>query len=206
MNPRLDRSFFDRPAPVVAPALLGAVMVRELDGVRLSGLVTEVEAYQGREDLACHGRHGKTARNAVMFGKAGYAYVYFTYGMHWLMNVICDGLNIPAAVLIRAIEPLEGLEKMRSLRERDFGKASWLNGPAKLTQAMAITGALDGIDVCAEDSLLWFEQGISPEPDQVQTSPRIGINTTPEPWLSMPWRWKIEQNEALRLARAIIEA
>jgi DNA-3-methyladenine glycosylase len=155
----------------------------------MAGVIVEVEAYQGVEDQACHARAGKTARNAVMFGLPGKAYVYFTYGMHWMLNLVCEAEGVPAAVLIRAIKPVEGLETMRQLRPNLAGTANWLNGPAKVTQAMAIGREQNGVDVCSADGDLWVERGEKVAEEEVQTSPRIGIGYAPEPWLSIPWRW-----------------
>ena len=189
LNPSFPRDFFARPAPQVAPELLGCLLVRCWEGQRLSGVITEVEAYQGVDDQACHARAGKTARNAVMFGGPGKAYVYFTYGMHWMLNLVCEAEGLPAAVLIRAIRPVEGLEVMRMLRPTLADKPGWLNGPAKLTQALAIGREQNGVDVCSEDEGLWVEKGISVPAEEVETTPRIGIGYAPEPWLSLPWRW-----------------
>ena len=189
LNPSFPRDFFARPAPQVAPELLGCLLVRCWEGQRLAGVITEVEAYQGVDDQACHARAGKTARNAVMFGGPGKAYVYFTYGMHWMLNLVCEAEGLPAAVLIRAIRPVEGLEVMRMLRPTLADKPAWLNGPAKLTQALAIGREQNGVDVCSEDEGLWVEKGISVPAEEVETTPRIGIGYAPEPWLSLPWRW-----------------
>jgi len=189
LNPSFPRDFFARPAPQVAPELLGCLLVHRWEGQRLAGVITEVEAYQGVDDQACHARAGKTARNAVMFGGPGKAYVYFTYGMHWMLNLVCEAEGLPAAVLIRAIRPVEGLEVMRMLRPTLADKPGWLNGPAKLTQALAIGREQNGVDVCSEDEGLWVEKGISVPAEEVETTPRIGIGYAPEPWLSLPWRW-----------------
>ena len=189
LTPSFPRDFFARPAPQVAPELLGCLLVRCWDGQRLASVITEVEAYQGVDDQACHARAGKTARNAVMFGGPGKAYVYFTYGMHWMLNLVCEAEGLPAAVLIRAIRPVEGLEVMRMLRPTLADKPGWLNGPAKLTQALAIGREQNGVDVCSEDEGLWVEKGISVPAEEVETTPRIGIGYAPEPWLSLPWRW-----------------
>ena len=136
----LPREFYTRPAPEVAPALLGCRLVRVLDGVRLSGIIAETEAYQGEEDLACHARSGRTPRTETMYGEGGHAYIYFTYGMHWLLNAVTCPAGTPAAVLIRALLPLEGEELIRANRPNQCGTASWLNGPAKLVQALALDG------------------------------------------------------------------
>ena len=194
MGDILERAFFERPATEVAPELLGALIVREIDGQRMRAVVVETEAYQGMEDKACHASRGKTKRNAVMFGEAGHAYVYFTYGMHWMLNVVCDDTDQPAAVLIRALAPLDGLEAMRARRERDFGKPGWLNGPAKLCQALGIDGVLNGADVCDKANGLWFEKGFDLKADLVKQSARIGIGYATEPWLSLPWRWYVDSS------------
>lgn len=190
MAARLQAEFFCRPAPQVAPELLGCLLVRQWQGQRLAGVIVEAEAYQGMEDKACHARVGKTARNEVMFGTPGRAYVYFTYGMHWMLNMVCDVEGVPAAVLIRAISPTDGVEVMSKLRPNLAGRPNWLNGPAKLTQALGITRALNGADICSGAGELWVEEGCGVPQEQIRRSARIGLGATPEPWLSLPWRWE----------------
>jgi DNA-3-methyladenine glycosylase len=184
----LARNFYARPTQTVARELLGCRLVRQLNGIRLSGVIVEAEAYIGESDLACHAKAGKTSRTAVMYGHAGIAYVYFTYGMHWMLNVVTEEKDFPAAVLLRAIEPLEGIEEMRRLRG---GKELSLlgKGPACLTQALGITRAENGLDLCAHDSGLWIEPGQAIPKRKVALTPRIGLGKTPEPWLSKPWRY-----------------
>src|SRR5512143_659622 len=114
---RFAREFFAGDTLAVARGLLGARLVRLLDGQRLSGIVVECEAYIGQDDTACHASRGRTRRNAVMFGPPGHAYIYFTYGMHWMLNVVTEVEGFPAAVLLRAIQPVEGIETMRALRK-----------------------------------------------------------------------------------------
>lgn len=179
--------------------MVGKTLVRVLEGERLSGMVIEAEAYQGIEDMACHARVGLTPRTQVMFGEAGHAYIYFTYGMHWMLNVVSDEKDIPAAVLIRAIYPLEGLARMQALRSYAAGKADWLNGPAKLTQALGLDRALNGADLCAAESSLWFEEGVRIPAAALKIGPRVGLGKTPEPWLSKPWRWQISLVEAEKM-------
>src|SRR5512139_4318660 len=113
---RLTRSFFVRPTRQLAQALLGCRLVRRWNGQQLSGFIVETEAYIGETDLACHARFGRTPRNTVMYGKPGLAYVYFTYGMHWMLNVVSEGEHFPAAVLIRALEPQAGMDLMLRFR------------------------------------------------------------------------------------------
>lgn len=184
----LPRDFYARPTRTVARELLGCRLVRQFDGVRLSGLVVEAEAYIGESDLACHARAGKTGRTAVMYGRAGFSYVYFTYGMHWMLNVVTEDEDYPAAVLLRAIEPLEGVEVMQGLRGRQDRRRLG-RGPACLTQALGIARAQNGLDLCVPDSGLWIERGTPVPRRQVGVSPRVGLGKTPEPWLSKPWRY-----------------
>jgi DNA-3-methyladenine glycosylase len=191
--------FYSNNARTVAQALLGQRLVRLLDGRRLSGIIVETEAYcdhSSERDLACHGdraNNGRpTSRSAVMFGPAGHAYVYFTYGMHWMFNVVTGQTGRANAVLIRALEPVEGIETMRQRRKRPFAELS--NGPAKLAQALAIDQSLNGANLCAPDSVIWIEPGQPLAPDRIAQGPRIGLGQTPEPWYSMPWRYWIEGN------------
>jgi DNA-3-methyladenine glycosylase len=184
----LARNFYARPTRTVARELLGCRLVRQLNGIRLSGVIVEAEAYIGESDLACHAKAGKTSRTAVMYGHAGIAYVYFTYGMHWMLNVVTEEKDFPAAVLLRAIEPLEGIEEMRRLRGgKDLSLLG--KGPACLTQALGITRAENGLDLCAHESGLWIEPGQAIPKRKVALTPRIGLGKTPEPWLSKPWRY-----------------
>ena len=190
--PLLPRKFYDRPTLLVARELIGARLVRMLDGRRLAGLITETEAYIGEKDLASHARAGRTPRTAVMYGAPGHAYVYFTYGNHWMLNVVTEQEGTPGAVLIRAIQPLEGVEVML---ERRHGRDTF--GPGKLCQALGIDKSLNGADLASKDSGLWIERGVQVPDSAVTLGPRVGLNTTPEPWLSKPWRflvegWKIE--------------
>lgn len=188
----LPREFYDRPTLKVARELIGARLVRILNGKKLVGLITETEAYISQKDLACHAKAGLTQRTAVMFGPPGHAYVYFTYGNHWMLNVVTEREGFPAAVLIRAIQPIEGVEIMSRHRQ---GRDTF--GPGKLTQAMGITKSENGIDLTEANSSLWIEAGQFVPKNSVTIGPRVGLNNTPEPWLSKPWRflvkgWKIE--------------
>jgi DNA-3-methyladenine glycosylase len=185
----LPRSFYNRPVVTVARELLGMRLVRILNGVRISGIIIEAEAYDGENDLACHARVGKTRRNAVMFGPPGHAYVYFTYGMHWCLNCVTGAKGYPAAGLIRAIQPMEGMEIIAQHRQPAKEK-DWCNGPAKLTSALGIAGDLNGVDLCHPTSQLFIEQ-CKPIPEQfITASPRVGISSVAEPWRSQPWRFR----------------
>ncbi len=180
---RLERAFFARDTRTVARHLLGCLLVRELGGQRLVGRVVEVEAYTGWGDMASHGHRGRTPRNAVMFGEVGFSYVYFIYGKYWLLNVVAKppGVDYPAAVLIRALEPLEGVEVM----EQHRGTRRWrdlLRGPGRLCQALQIDRALDGADVCTQTSGLWVEMDAPVPDEEVVTTPRINVRDDARPW------------------------
>lgn len=198
-NGRYDQAFFAQRATVVAPALLGQRLVRLLDGRRLSGIIVETEAYCDGDapDLACHGdraNNGRpTGRSAVMFGPAGMAYVYFTYGMHWMFNIVTGEPGRANAVLIRALEPIEGKEIMQQNRN---GRPlhALTNGPAKLAQALAIDKSLNGANLCHPDGVIWVEAAPPVPAAAVATGPRIGLGQTPEPWLSIPWRYWVRGN------------
>ena len=156
----LPADFYARDVLAVAPALLGARLVRRLDGVEIAGIISEVEAYRGEEDLACHARAGRTPRTAVMYGPPGRAYVYFTYGMHWMLNVVCMDVDFPAAVLIRAIRPVNGLEMIAEQRA-GVPTAHWTDGPARLCRALGIDRAFNGCDLTDPAGGLWIEPGIA---------------------------------------------
>jgi DNA-3-methyladenine glycosylase len=168
---RLGRTFFARYTPTVAKALLGCVLVRVVEGERLSGRIVETEAYRGSRDPASHAFRGPTGRNKVMFGEAGHSYVYFTYGNHWMLNVTTEREGVPGAVLIRAIEPIEGVEKMRSRRSLS-STTELASGPGKLTKALGIDRTLNGEDLVASRRL-FVVTGDKAGP--VGTSSRVGI-------------------------------
>jgi DNA-3-methyladenine glycosylase len=189
---RISRAFFAQPTLTIAPQLLGKLLVRLDGGQRISGYITEVEAYIGEEDQACHARAGRTPRTQVMYGPAGHAYVYFTYGMHWCLNFVTEAQGFPAAVLIRGIEPLEGLEII-STRRRHQPAQHWSDGPGKICQALGINGRFNGVDLCAPETHLFLEEGKAIPTENVTNSPRVGLNSVPEPWKSIPWRFRIQK-------------
>jgi DNA-3-methyladenine glycosylase len=186
----LPRQFFCRPALSVARELLGARLVRIENGQRLSGLIIETEAYSGEDDLGCHAKVGRTPRTQVMYGAPGHAYVYFTYGMHWCLNFVVESEGFPAAVLIRAIQPVEGLDVIASRRDGVL-REHWTDGPAKLTKALNIAKSFNGADLCASTSQLFVEPGLIISDLQFITTPRVGLNNVPEPWKSIPWRFRV---------------
>ncbi|MGW8303839.1 MAG: DNA-3-methyladenine glycosylase [Desulfobacterales bacterium] len=169
----LNRQFYARETLAVAGALLGKKLVRKYSGNILSGLICEIEAYLGSTDSASHAFKGKTPRNTVMFGRAGRAYVYFVYGMHYLLNVVTEEDENPCAILIRAIVPLDGIEYMQLNRGRSGKDLS--DGPAKLCQALAIDKSLNGWDLTAGKKL-WVEDRPSIPGRFIKRGPRIGID------------------------------
>ena len=173
----LPRHFFNAPPERVARALLGKILVRHGAGPRLAGRIVETEAYLGEHDPAAHAASGRTARNAVLYGPPGHAYVYSIYGLHQCMNVSCLPEGIPGCVLLRALEPLEGIVEMRHNRRLDIsaGIHQLASGPGKLCQALGITRAAEnGLDLTRADSqLVLVEDGFQCE--GITVTPRIGI-------------------------------
>jgi len=187
----LPREFYLRPVQIVAREMLGKRLVHLIGKQRVGGIIVEAEAYDGEQDLACHARTGRTERNKVMYLQGGHAYVYFTYGMHWMLNCVTGETGYPSAVLIRSIVPAEGLDFIKVQRS-DSPEKIWCNGPAKLTKALAITGKLNGCDLCDPRGSLFIEYSAEAAESEVKSTPRIGIQSTPEPWLSKPWRYVVE--------------
>jgi DNA-3-methyladenine glycosylase len=180
----VPRRFYRRDPREVAPELLNKLLVRD-DG--RAGRIVEVEAYFGAEDPAAHTYRGKTARNASMFGEAGHMYVYFTYGMHWCANAVCGEVDEGVGVLIRALEPVAGIEAMRAARPRARRDRDLANGPGKLAQALGIDRGFDGADLVDGDRGVWImADGTAPPADAV-AGPRIGISRARE----HPWRWHV---------------
>jgi DNA-3-methyladenine glycosylase len=172
-----DSSFYQRPTEAVARDLLGKKLVRTIRNnkkqFRLAGIIVETEAYGYSDDLASHAYVGPTGRNKVMFGNVGRAYVYFTYGNHFCLNVSARRSKVEAgAVLIRGIEPVEGVELMRQFRQVD-DIFSLTSGPGKLTEALNITSSLNGADMTNSESEIYIEFGKRPK--HIVTTPRIGI-------------------------------
>ncbi|HML00339.1 MAG TPA: DNA-3-methyladenine glycosylase [Acidimicrobiales bacterium] len=174
----LPRSFYVGDALQVAPALLNKVLVR---GKR-AGRIVEVEAYRGSDDPASHAYRGPTPRNATMFGPPGRLYVYFTYGMHWCANVVCGPQGEAQAVLLRALAPVAGVVEMRRGRLTDRQLAS---GPARLCQALGITGEDDGADLVKGGRQLKVVDDGTPPPPRVAISGRVGISSAAD----LPWRF-----------------
>ncbi len=186
---RLPASFYARDTVAVARDLLGQRLVRVLDGVRLSGLICETEAYGGPDDMASHA-YRRTPRSAIMYGPSGHAYIYFIYGMHYCLNAVTAADGCPGAVLIRAIAPGEGIEIMRQRRGSVPGR-QLTDGPGKLCAALSITGALNG-RYLPDDAELFIEAGSVVPDAEVSATPRRGVRGD-ETALARPWRfvWRV---------------
>ena len=203
----------------VARSLVGALLVRGTGPEARVGRIVEVEAYVGEDDLASHARFGRTGRNAVMFGPPGVAYVYLDYGMHHCLNVVTEPAGRAAAVLIRAVEPVAGVDSMHAARMgiaahragRRGGDAvdrtrrglesvpadRLAGGPGLVCDAFSIDGTDDGVDLCDPASPLRLEIGAGEITLPVETGPRIGIDYAPEPWRSRPWRFFVPGSPSL---------
>jgi DNA-3-methyladenine glycosylase len=181
--------FFEREAEVLARDLLGQRVVSDIDGDHTAGVIVETEAYTGPHDPACHAaaRIGRTARNEAMFGPAGRAYVYFIYGMHWCLNVVSDTVGFPAAVLVRALDPLEGLDVMARRRRR----GPLTSGPARLCQALGIDGSFNGHDLA--HAPLTLQPGWTIDDSRVARSGRVGVRHAAD-W---PLRFFLRGHEAV---------
>jgi DNA-3-methyladenine glycosylase len=186
----LPRSYYLRPAITVARQLLGQTLVRRVGRQILAGRIIEVEAYLGSKDPASHAYRGRTQRNDVMFWAGGHLYVYFTYGMHFCANVVTGSEGIGNAVLLRALEPLDGVRIMAENRKRDVSQIGDLcSGPAKLCQAFGITRSENGTDLCGRS--IWIESGtLSRRSFAIEATPRVGISQGKDALLRFVMRLK----------------
>jgi DNA-3-methyladenine glycosylase len=192
----LPREFLDRHGLEVAPDLLGCVLEHETADGLVAVMLTEVEAYEGQVDPASHAYRGRTPRNAVMFGPAGHAYVYFTYGMHFCVNVVCMPPGTASAVLLRAGQVVAGEELARHRRsvqsQRDLAR-----GPARLCQALGIDRRLDGADLCVPDSPLRLRAPRSRQESLIRTGPRVGVREGGD----VPWRFWLDGEPTVSVYR-----
>lgn len=179
----VPRSFYRRTPLEVAPELLNKVM----SGPFGAGRIVEVEAYDGANDPGSHAYRGRTARTEVMFGEPGHLYVYFTYGMHWCANAVCRDDGTAAAVLIRALAPLEGIDRMHLARKAARRDRDLCSGPGKLCEALGITRAHNGADLVRSDrGVTIFDDGVPPPDDPAQAA-RVGLRLGAD----LPWRWYV---------------
>jgi DNA-3-methyladenine glycosylase len=181
---KLSRDFYEQPTVQVAQQLLGKYLVRVHTEGLTTGIILETEAYVGLEDQASHAARGPTPRNVVMFGPAGFAYVYVIYGMHHCLNTVTEREAYPAAVLIRALQPCEGVELMQARRRKQDVRLL-TNGPGNLCQAFGIARSLNGIDLCG-DVLFVEDRGASPA--EIVVTTRIGVEYAGA-WKDKPWRF-----------------
>jgi DNA-3-methyladenine glycosylase len=204
----IPRDFFARNSVEVAPDLLGCVLEHETAAGMVAVELTEVEAYAGRSDPASHAYRGKTPRNAVMFGPPGHAYVYFTYGMHFCVNLVCLGNGSASAVLLRAGRVIEGEDLARARRTKVTATVSFRDlarGPARLCQALDIDRSLDGADVCVPDSPLrmrWPDASTTARSAdrKILSGPRVGISVAAE----VPWRFWVEDEPTVSAYRPAV--
>lgn len=183
----LPRKFYARDTVRVAKCLLGKRLVRVKGRSRMEGRIVEVEAYRGLDDPASHAFRGPTPRNAPMFGEPGHAYVYFTYGNHYCLNITTQATGTPGAVLIRAVEPIEGLQAMRRLRP-NVSDPNLTNGPGKLTKALGIDRALNEVDMTKPSPL--FVADSDETQFEIVRSARVGISRGTD----LLWRFHIRGN------------
>ena len=183
MQKILPITFFDKPTLVVARGLLGKYLVRKWRGREIALLITEVEAYDGPHDLASHASHGRTPRTKIMFGPAGRFYVYFTYGMHWLVNIVTGPQDYPAAILIRA----------GKCREAENQEWVLVSGPARLTKLLHITSTQNG-KIARRKSGLWFEErGVKIGRKNISTDKRVGIDYAGPVWSNKKWNFRMKE-------------
>src|SRR3954471_18761909 len=192
---KLPRRFYDRPTLDVARDLLGKVLVHNRRGVIASGAIVEVEAYIGESDPACHADPGPTARNAPLYGTPGHSYVYLNYGIHCLVNIVTEAHGSPAAILIRALDPVDGISVMRRRRGPVAGVHDLCRGPGNLTVAMGITLAENRVDLLG-DRLFVEDRGLALGP--IAWGPRIGLRVGTE----HPWRAFVAGHAAVSGRRA----
>jgi DNA-3-methyladenine glycosylase len=197
-TPPLAPGFYDRPVLEVARDLLGCVVTSRAEGGTVGIRLTEVEAYAGEADPGSHAWRGRTRRNSVMFGPPGRAYVYFTYGMHWCVNLVCGPEGSASAVLLRAGEVVSGLELARWRRPGARSERDLARGPARLARSLGVTGAMDGADTTTTSSLLWVGAPGGRRAGRVEAGPRVGLSRAAD----RPWRFWLEGEPSVSPYRA----
>lgn len=197
MKPRrLRREFFLQPTLKVSQALLGKYLIHEYQGQKLGGLIVETEAYIGRRDRAAHSYGGRrTRRNEVEYGLGGHVYIYMVYGLHYQLNFVTAGQDEPECVLIRALEPTDGVEAMKKLRRTD-NLRNLTNGPGKLCQALHLDKSLYGADLCARGAKFYLEdRGAKITSSQIKKGPRVGIDYAGPYWSKIHWRFQLDNRD-----------
>lgn len=192
LGARLPRAFYERPVLEVARACLGKLLVHRTPEGVVAGRIVETEAYRGPEDRAAHSAGGRrTRRTEVMFGAPGRAYLFRLYGMHWAFNIVCGAVGEPHAVLVRAVEPVLGVELMMERRGLGEARRELTGGPGRLCAAFALTGEAYGKDLCAGE--LFLAEPASPPRSRIGRSPRINVDYAGA-WAARPWRFYIRGN------------
>lgn len=191
MKQRLLQSFFQRPTLIVARDLLGKYLVVKRGRTILSGIIVETEAYVGEHDLACHASHGRTSRTETLYAEAGTLYVYLIYGMYYCLNVVTEGKDFPSAVLLRAVQPVDGVALMEK-RRKTKQVTALASGPGKICQAFGITKRMNGEMISGD--VLWIEdRGETVCDSAVAAVPRVGVDYAGA-CKEYPWRWYIKNN------------
>ncbi|MBI5072120.1 DNA-3-methyladenine glycosylase [Candidatus Falkowbacteria bacterium] len=190
---KIKKNFYNRKTLKVAQEILGKFLVRKIGNKIIAGKIVETEGYVGLNDLASHASRGKTARTAPMFGPPGHAYVYLVYGLNYCFNIVTEKKNYPAAVLIRAIEPTQGINLMRRFRNAPKDEKNITNGPGKLCQALKIDKKLNNIDLA--NGTLWLEdRDIKIKPSDIIKAKRIGVDYAGK-YKNKPWRFYLKGNQ-----------
>jgi len=197
-NKKLPRAFYNRPTLEVAVDLLGKILIYEKNGVRLGGRLVEVEAYIGEDDPACHAFRGLTPRNEIMYGDPGYLYVYFTYGNHYMLNIVTERKGFPAAVLLRGLEPLFGIDEMLKNRGVDILNEI-ASGPGKMAQALGITTEHKVEDLVGQRIYL-IDDGFGV--GEIWRSPRIGLSDGRDKL----WRFYLAENPHVTRMTSYVKA
>lgn len=198
MPASVERTRLSGPALVLAPRLVGAVVVSDVGGVEVAVRLTEVEAYEGADDPASHAFRGRTPRTAVMFGPPGHLYCYFTYGMHWCANIVCGTDGSAAAVLLRAGEVIRGRDGAFARRPAVRRETDLARGPARLAGCLGLGADQNGLDLCATDSPVRLESVPSRRRRGVVCGPRVGISAATE----RPWRFWLDAAPTVSSFRA----
>jgi DNA-3-methyladenine glycosylase len=185
----LPREFYDRDTEIVAREMLGSILECTTAAGTASGIIVETEAYVGEHDPACHAAAGRTSRTAPLYGHPGLSYVYFIYGVHWCFNAVTRAKGLASAVLVRAVEPVKGVELMQQRRGPKIRGVNLTNGPGKLCSALGIDGSMNGLSL--QRGPLVVREGARYSADEIVTGPRIGITKA----VDWPLRYYIRDNE-----------